>query len=170
MGLINGSVYLENNCELWKKLFLEEKNILENIFIKEDFTIEHVGSTSVKGLSSKPIIDIAVGVDNLNSINKYINSLEKLYTIKSNPDKDEILLIKENEKETFCLIHVLPINSDRYINLIKFRDILINNPDILKKYENLKKDLAHKYKNDRNIYTKSKNDFVNKVLKNTNIS
>ena len=164
MGLINGNVDLENNYELWKKMFLEEKSVLENIFTKDDFTIEHVGSTSVKGLSSKPIIDIAVGVDNLNSINKYINTLEKLYTIKSNPDKDEILLIKENEVETFCLIHVLPINSDRYINLIKFRDILINNPDILKEYENLKIFLANKYKNDRNTYTKSKNDFIKEVL------
>ena len=49
MGLINGSVYLENNYELWKEKFYNEKIKLENIFNNEEFTIEHVGSTAVKG-------------------------------------------------------------------------------------------------------------------------
>lgn len=63
----------------------------------------------------------------------------------------------ENEKETFFLIHVLQINSERYNNLIKFRDILNNNKNILKQYEKLKIDLAKKYNNDRKKYTESKN-------------
>ena len=76
MGLINGTVSLENNYELWKKMFLEEKKYLESIFTKDNFTIEHVGSTAIKGLSSKPIIDIAIGVDSLNSITKYFIGIE----------------------------------------------------------------------------------------------
>lgn len=168
MGLINGTVSLENNYKLWKKMFIDEKKYLESIFTKDNFTIEHVGSTAIKGLLSKPIIDIAIGVDNLNSITKYFSLLERTYTIKSNIDKSEILLIKENETETFSIVHVLPINGERYINLIKFRDILNNNPDIVKQYENLKTELANKYKNNRIMYTKSKNNFINEVLKNTN--
>lgn len=164
MGLVNGTVTLENNYQEWKKMFLEEKKYLESIFTKDNFTIEHVGSTAIKGLSSKPIIDIAIGVDDFNSLTKYLISLEGIYTIKPNIEKGEILLIKENEVETFSLIHVLPINSERYINLIKFRDILNNNPDIVKEYENLKLELASKYKDDRSMYTKSKNNFINKVL------
>ena len=120
MGLINGTVSLENNYDLWQKMFIDEKKYLESIFTKDKFTIEHVGSTSIKGLSSKPIIDIAIGVDDLNSITKYFISLEGIYTIKPNIEKGEILLIKETKTETFSLIHVLPINSERYINLIKF--------------------------------------------------
>lgn len=168
MGLINGTVSLENNYELWKKMFLEEKKHLESIFTKDEFTIKHVGSTAIKGLSSKPVIDIAVGVDKLDSLTKYLTLLEKRYTIKQNITKNEILLIKENEKETFYLIHVLPINSERYINLIKFKNILTNNPNIMKKYANLKTKLANNYKNDRKIYTKSKEEFINKILKKTN--
>ena len=42
-----------------------------------------------------------------------------------------------------------------------------SNPDIVKEYENLKIELANKYKDDRYTYTKSKNDFINKVLKDT---
>lgn len=52
--------------------------------------------------------------------------------------------------------------------MIKFRDILNNNTTILKEYEKLKKNLSKKYKNDRIMYTKSKNDFINNILKSTN--
>ena len=166
MGLINNTVSLENNYELYKKIFKEEKAYLESVFKENRFKIEHVGSTAVKNLLSKPVVDIAIGVDNLNSFKKYYSLLNKRYTITENREKEEILLVKENEKETFCLIHVLDIKSNRYTNMIKFRDILINNVDILKKYENLKIDLAKKYKDDRKNYTKSKNEFINKVLKN----
>ena len=166
MGLINNTVSLENNYELYKKIFKEEKAYLESVFKENRFKIEHVGSTAVKNLLSKPVVDIAIGVDDLNSFKKYYSLLNKRYTITENLEKEEILLVKENEKETFCLIHVLDIKSNRYTNMIKFRDILINNLDILKKYENLKIDLAKKYKDDRKNYTKSKNEFINKVLKN----
>lgn len=166
MGLINNTVSLEKNYELFKSLFEKEKAYLESVFKENTFKIEHVGSTAVKNLLSKPVVDIAIGVDNLNSFKKYYSLLNKRYTITENREKEEILLVKENEKETFCLIHVLDIKSNRYTNMIKFRDILINNGDILKKYENLKIDLAKKYKDDRKTYTKSKNEFINKVLKN----
>lgn len=166
MGLINNTVSLEKNYELFKSLFEKEKAYLESVFKENTFKIEHVGSTAVKNLLSKPVVDIAIGVDDLNSFKKYYSLLNKRYTITENREKEEILLVKENEKETFCLIHVLDIKSNRYTNMIKFRDILINNLDILKKYENLKIDLAKKYKDDRKNYTKSKNEFINKVLKN----
>ena len=71
MGLINGTVSLENNYELYKKIFEEEKAYLENIFKENRFKIEHVGSTAIKDLLSKPVVDIAIGVDDLNSFKKY---------------------------------------------------------------------------------------------------
>ena len=148
--------------------FHSEKRKLENIFHNEEFTIEHVGSTSIKGLSAKPIVDIAIGVQSLDDIKPHISKLSELYTIKENYDSNEILLIDENEKETNFLIHVMQINSVRYKNMITFRDILNSNHTILKQYEDLKIELATKYPNNRKMYTKSKNDFIQDILKNTN--
>lgn len=165
MGLINGSVYLEKNYDLWKENFYNEKRKLENIFHNEGFTIEHVGSTAVDGLAAKPIIDIAIGVQSLDDVKPYFSKLAQIYTIKENYDNNEILLIDENEKETNFLIHVILINSIRYKNMIAFRDILNSNHTILKQYEDLKIELATKYSNDRKMYTKSKNDFIQDILK-----
>ena len=160
MGLINGKVYLEKNYDKWKKIFNEEKDTLKELI--SDSVIEHVGSTAVPGLSSKPIVDIAVGVKDLLDID--LDKLSELYTVKPNKEDNEILLIKEDEKETESLIHVLKDDSDRYNNLIKFRDILLNNEDIKKQYEKLKTELTDKYKDNRKEYTKSKEDFISKVL------
>ena len=168
MGLKNNTVHLENNYSLWKKMFNEEKETLNKIFTQDNFSIEHVGSTSVKDLSAKPIVDIAVGIKNFKDLQKYEKKLEKTYTIKKNNEKKEILLIKENKIETFFLIHVLEKNSERYKNMINFRNILNDNHQILKEYEKLKQNLSKKYQNDRTTYTKLKNDFIKKILKNTN--
>ncbi len=168
MGLINGTVTLENNYDNWNKLFESEKEFLNNLFDKDTFIIEHVGSTSVKGLLAKPIVDIAIGINSFDEINKYLPKLRKYYTVKENLENDEILLIKENDKETFCLIHVMIVNDTRYKNMIKFRNILNSNNNILKEYESLKQKLAKEYPDNRKMYTKSKQDYINNILKNTN--
>jgi GrpB-like predicted nucleotidyltransferase (UPF0157 family) len=167
MGLINNTVKLENDYDTWKRMFEEEKSILNSIF-NNSFEIEHVGSTSVKGLAAKPIVDIAIGVNSLDELNQYMAKLKERYTIKENLNYKELLLIKETKNETFFLIHVLLKNDIRYQNMIKFRDILINDSKVLKEYEQLKQDLAKKYQNNRELYTKSKNDFIERVLKSTN--
>ena len=166
MGLINETVKLESGYDTWKIMFEKEKKALNKIFNKDSFTIEHVGSTAVNGLMSKPIVDIAIGVNDLKDLKKYKDKLEKIYTIKENTNNHEILLIKENEKETFALIHIMPINSKRYQNMIKFRNILIKDQKILKEYENLKIKLSKKYANNRKMYTKSKNEYIQDILKN----
>lgn len=166
MGLINGTVILENKYNIWKTMFEDEKDNLIKIFNQDTFQIEHVGSTAVKGLSAKPIVDIAIGVASFSDIDKYMNVLETIYTVKIS--NEEILLIKENQEETFFLIHILIINNKRYNDMIKFRDILINNSNVLKEYEQLKIELSKKYSNDRKMYTKSKNNYIHEILENIN--
>jgi GrpB-like predicted nucleotidyltransferase (UPF0157 family) len=47
---------------------------------------------------------------------------------------------------------------------IDFRDYLNANDERAKKYENLKLELASKFKNDRGSYVHGKTDFVNQTL------
>lgn len=166
MGLKNETVSLESNFKCWKKLFESEKECLIKLINQENILIEHVGSTSVEGLLAKPIVDIAVGMNNYRDVLKYFDILKERYTIKINDEYDEILLIKEKGLETFFLIHILNKNDNRFKDMLKFRDILKNNNDILNQYEQLKIHLSNIYANDRKMYTKSKNDFIQKVLNN----
>lgn len=161
MGLENGTVRLDNNYETYKKMFEVKKQELEKIFGKFALEIEHVGSTSVENLLAKPIVDIGIGVNNFEEINSIINNL-KDYTIKKS--EEEILLIEEKDGITYYLIHIEKIDSKRYKDSIKFRNILRNNEKIKKEYEKLKEELKEKYPNDRPTYTKSKSNFINNIL------
>ncbi|WP_121612775.1 GrpB family protein [Mesobacillus foraminis] len=53
-------IYLENDHLKWQKNYEYEKDqILQAIGLKT-LGIEHIGSTSIKGMAAKPIIDIMV--------------------------------------------------------------------------------------------------------------
>lgn len=166
MGLKVGEVRLEPYNPLWKEQFKTEAVELNKIMGDIALKIKHIGSTSIENLLSKPIIDILVGVKELDDFekvrNKFLNNSD--YSIKEDSKEDEILIRKGLEENRTHYIHVVEIESDKYKDLILFRDYLISNPKTLKEYENLKIELAGKYPSDRIMYTDSKDEFINKVL------
>ncbi len=52
----------------WSMLFEREKGRLLALFTGVKAAVEHVGSTAVEGLGSKPIIDIMLGVERLTEV------------------------------------------------------------------------------------------------------
>ncbi len=165
MGLAVGKVSLEPYNKKWAKDFADEAKNLHKIF-GDGVSIEHVGSTSVPGLSAKPIIDIAVGLDDLSDFEKFRPIFEKLpeYSIKEDSDKDEWLVRKGGEENRTHFIHVLDRHAPRFNNYVKFRNYLREHPDTLKEYETLKQELAIKYADERKKYTAAKADFIQKIL------
>ncbi len=165
MGLKVGTVKVEKYNPIWKKMFNEEKVNLEKIFKGVAIEIEHIGSTSVEGLASKPIIDIAVAVKKISDFEEVKNNFEKEpYSIKQDSVADEILIRKGLEDNRTHFIHVMEVDSKRYKDTIIFRNYLRKHQDVLKAYEDLKNNLAEKYADDRKMYTASKNEFIQKVI------
>ena len=166
MGLKVGTVRLEDYNPEWKNSFELEKIVLSNIFKDIALSIEHVGSTSIEGLSAKPIIDILVIIKTFSDFETVRYYFEKEpYSIKLDSPEDEILIRKGDETNRTHFIHVVELGSDRQINTLLFRDYLRENKDAVLEYENLKKELAIKYADDRKMYTVSKNDFIQGILK-----
>ena len=62
----------------WKQDFEAIKAELEAALGELALTIEHVGSTSVEGLSAKPIIDIDVVITDENILGEVISALAKI--------------------------------------------------------------------------------------------
>ncbi|MFA7243934.1 MAG: GrpB family protein [Patescibacteria group bacterium] len=174
IGLKKGFVKVEKYNPQWRDEFNKEKTILEKIFGDVAKSIEHVGSTSIVGLSAKPIIDIAVGVDSLEDINKIKEKILKFpsYTIKEDNADGEILMrkgvpVKPGQIKPDYIthfIHIMEIEGTKYRETIVFRDYLRADRDVLKEYENLKQKLAIKYENDRKAYSKAKDEFIKSVL------
>ena len=67
-----------------------------------------------------------------------------------------------NDKRVVHL-HILLEGEERWDNQLLFRDLLRTNQQFIDEYAILKRNLAKKYSNDREAYTKAKTEFINYV-------
>lgn len=69
--MITKHIVVEPFDEHWRLDFLKIQNELTDALGQLAISIEHVGSTSVQGLSAKPIIDIDVVIKDLQRFERY---------------------------------------------------------------------------------------------------
>ena len=96
LGLESNKVRLVDYSSKWKDEFERIKHsILKNTNLDEE-RIQHIGSTAIVGMSAKPIIDIAIGIDDWENISKELfKSLEKFGFLRLKVDRpNEIVLAK----------------------------------------------------------------------------
>ena len=171
IGLKRGAVQL---CEHEKEWEIEAQNTIVRLkeilgdVIKD---IQHVGSTSILTIKAKPIIDIALAVDDFDDILSYEKQLKDAgFYYRPNAQasiRDQLLFACGNyyegtgELQTH-FIHVVKTNSMDWINYINFRDYLNKTPLPAKAYEDLKVSLAQQAPVDsgREKYLKGKHDFI----------
>ena len=155
----------------WPKLYEQEKQLIEKEVNPSLFSrIEHFGSTSVPGLSAKNTIDILLAVEfEDNSSHRIIEQMQKIgydFNWQNEGAYTHMVFIKgydpENLKQQTYHIHAAP-ESHNLWNRIHFRDYLIKHPEVAKRYEELKKSLANKYKHERVAYRIAKTDFVKEI-------
>ena len=167
LGLNKNSVALAPYNKDWERLFLEEKERLSQTLGNTALLIEHVGSTSVAGLSAKPIIDIAVAVQDASALYKAIPVLKQAgYDVLDNIQTDEEVLARKGTPDCRThYIHVEIINNQRFQNHILFRNYLRTHIKARRAYEELKRKLAAQYGENRKAYTAQKADFIQEILK-----
>ncbi len=130
--------------------------------------IQHIGSTAIPDLPAKPIVDLAIGVADLESANALIPILrEEDYTFwDDNPDKSKLFFVKGmppfGEKRTHH-IHVMSVTHHDWLLRPLFRDYLIAHPEAKQAYADLKQNLASQYQSDREAYTNSKTTFIRDI-------
>ena len=169
LGLKRHTVKLVPRDDSWSIIFEETKKELLNLIGHLIKDIQHVGSTSIQNIYAKPIIDIAIAVESMELINKMKIILERNgYEYRGDGGKEGgHLFVKCNAPDIRTHhIHIVHENNYQWKNFLKFRNILIGNPELASEYSEFKKGLERKYFNDRKEYTKAKNDFINKVLMN----
>lgn len=129
--------------------------------------VQHVGSTAIRGIHAKPILDIVIGVANLEDIQKYIPALEQHNIIFRGQDHPgQLLFVKgdfEQDTRTHH-IHVVLYGSLEWKNYLNFRDYLNQAPEKAEEYDTLKMYLAQQYPQNRGAYTAGKAELVNRIL------
>lgn len=163
---INNVVLKDYNPE-YKKLFEQEKSILMDILGEEVIDIQHVGSTSITSILSKPILDIVVAVKDIGKISEIEEKLVRnKYIYKGIIDgpMDKYQFLKGNSIKRFCHIYVTELNSESWYRFVLFRDYMNSHIEEAIEYERLKEKLARLYPEDRRNYTKHKSKYIDSVI------
>jgi GrpB-like predicted nucleotidyltransferase (UPF0157 family) len=150
----------------WIHKFKAEKTLVEQT-LGDLITggVHHVGSTSVPGLKAKPIIDIMVGIDDLEKSKKCIPPLEKIEYCYY-PYRPEIMhwFCKPSPSKREFHLYLMETTHPQWKAILEFRDYLIVHPEIAEEYTILKQKLAAQHKSDREAYTEAKTEFVNRIV------
>lgn len=167
IGMKRGTVYLEPHQEDWERAAEETIRTLKAILGSVAADIQHIGSTSIRTISAKPIIDIAVAVNDYELILNKCDELRKADIIFRFDERPEQLLFVMGDfaKDTRSHhIHVVIYGSDEWNNYINFRDYLNTHIASAKEYEAVKLRLAEQYPDDRIAYTGGKQEVIDKLL------
>lgn len=164
---MDGKVMIKVHSRQWALDYEEEEIKIRNILGETLIQIEHIGSTAIENLGSKPIIDIMCGVKNVNVISDYIDSFAEIgYEFVWHQEFPERRFFRKGEYRAGTHhLHIYQFESDLWIDHLLFRDYLRNHLDVLNEYYQLKITLAKKYPYDRVSYTNGKNEFIKSIIK-----
>ena len=166
-GLERGVLEISDYREDYAKIYEEEKEELLKIYKDRIAFIDHVGSTSIKNIKSKPIIDILIQTNDLDDFKEFTESEVEgdIYTVKKEPTAGgDYLIRKEEDGRVKALIHVYVTGDMNGITSILFRDYLNSHEDEKKRYEALKLELYKKYKNERKLYALGKDKYIKGII------
>jgi GrpB-like predicted nucleotidyltransferase (UPF0157 family) len=167
IAAINEDVQLHEYDEMWPALFEQERRRLLALLPQIFRDIQHIGSTSIRGLAAKPIIDILAGVESMEtaeSIGSVLCSSGYTTSAEFNRSLEDCRWYMRwaNGHRTHHL-HVVVHGSPAWLERLRFRDALRADPSLAAEYEKLKLQLAAEHFRDREAYTDAKFKFVEAV-------
>lgn len=152
----------------WKSDFESIKQEIENAIGPFIIGVEHVGSTSVEGLSAKPCIDINVVIEDYTVFDEVVHQLEAIgYIHEGNlgiEDREAFKYLNKPHLQTHHL-YVCPRNSRELHRHITFRDFLKNTPEAAKKYGAVKEEAALLFPDDIEKYIAHKAPCIEELYK-----
>ena len=152
--------------EKWKSDFEKIKNELVAAIGNLIIGIEHVGSTSVEGMSAKPCIDIDVVIKDYSVFSEVVKGLSAIGYIHEGDlgikDREAFKYSDKPHLQTHHL-YVCPQNSAELHRHITFRNFLRNNPDAVKKCSQIKETAAELYPDSIDKYIQYKSPCIEEL-------
>lgn len=152
--------------EAWLQNFTDIKAEIQGALGELALEIEHVGSTSVQGLSAKPIIDIDVVIKDESVLGDVILALQQIgYRHAGNLGIVGREAFKYDGKEHLQKHHlyVCPQDSEELKRHKAFRDYLRSHPEAVREYGHIKEEGAKLYPYDMEKYIEHKSPFIERI-------
>jgi len=169
------SIVIETYNPKWAEWFEVIKRYVGPSLIDIASSIEHVGSTSVPGLSGKPIIDMSVVVESKQRVTVAIERLAHLgymHRGQMGVEGREAFDSPADCPPDFPAHHLYVClnGSVGLSNHLIIRDYLLTHPESVQEYGQLKHMLAEQFANDIDGYIDGKTDFLVGILQKSGMS
>lgn len=149
--------------ETWRSDFEAIRAEIEHAIGGHIIGIEHVGSTSVEGMSAKPCIDIDVVIRDYSVFDTVVGRLEAIGYIHEGDlgirDREAFKYSDKPHLQTHHL-YVCPQYSAELHRHITFRDFLRSNADAVRTYSRVKETAAALFPNDIDQYIACKSPCI----------
>ena len=149
----------------WKQSFIDIRAEIQDALGELALEIEHVGSTSVEGLSAKPIIDIDVVIKE-EMLDDVVTALKRIgYRHEGNLGIPGREAFKYDGKEHLQKHHLYVCQQDsaELRRHIAFRDYLRSHPEAVREYSRIKEEGASLYPLDMAKYIEHKSPFIERI-------
>lgn len=145
----------------WVEWAEKEISYLKEILGNMIAAIHHVGSTAIKGIWAKPIIDLIIETEDLSNFSIIKSKIIKAGYICMNETECRLDFNKGYTPEGFATkVYHLHVRICGDNDEVYFRDYLNSHADIAKEYETLKLSLWKPFEHNRDGYTNAKASFV----------
>ena len=163
-----GAIVVCDYDPAWRVLFEQESEQIRKALGASVLAIEHIGSTAVPELPSKPIIDLLVGVQSFDEAKaRCVEPMEELGYVYI-PDyaswlPGELFFRKGPPGPWTHHVHLMETCHPRWETFLVFRDYLRTHPDAARAYADVKRGLALSSHDDIKAYRNGKSSFVEEV-------
>jgi GrpB-like predicted nucleotidyltransferase (UPF0157 family) len=160
----NDTVYLASYHPAWPEHYAEEARFIRAAIGDRAIVLEHVGSTSIPGLSAKPIIDIVLAVADSADEDAYVPPLSRngFRLHLREPDWNQHRVLKGERR--LVNLHVFTVGSPEIVRMVGFRDYLRTHPEELRLYEETKRELAGRVWRHVQHYANAKSEVVEAII------
>jgi GrpB-like predicted nucleotidyltransferase (UPF0157 family) len=157
----------------WQRIFAEQCDRVSGMLARWlSAPIEHVGSTAVPGLASKPIVDMLAPVTSLAGAHRAVPILEEAGWLSwpSDPYRSwRLWFLRPRPDARTHHLYLIQYDDPHLRELLVFRDLLRSQAELRQRYELLKRRLAEAYRDEREAYTEAKGPFVENALREAGI-
>ena len=152
----------------WKTAFEAIKQEIEAAIGDWIVGIEHVGSTSVEGLSAKPCIDLDVVIRDYSVFDQVVRRLGTIGYIHEGDlgirDREAFTYRDKPHLQTHHL-YVCPQYSEELHRHLAFRDFLRSSPEAVEKYSRVKETAARLFPEDIAQYMAYKSPCIEELYR-----
>jgi len=160
----NSTIHLSPYDPAWPAQYAEEAGFIRSALGGKALVLEHVGSTSIPGLSAKPVIDILLAVADSADEDAYVPALSangfRLHLRE--PDWEQHRVLKGERR--LVNLHVFTEGSREIARMVGFRDHLRAHPEELRLYEETKQRLAAQTWRHVQHYANAKGEVVEAII------